>query len=351
MKRPLFGTSIYYATDKNIFDALNEHKVDSATVIKLFERRNTLVCAETPRDQLAAYFSRLNHDYFDHKEIAQKLGVIPRRERLASVDLIGINDTSTLVDAIDDVAAKLRQFGDSVTVTRKNDNFTLSIQYSQIDYKRSEFNQVQIRDGVIEFSRESDSYVIRSTKNDRIDDVRDTIIAKLSVTPGVEQRVVSLFGHPDAKTRSEFFYDLFSNLSGLTLVDVTDVYVYKAENADDLADSFVERVSLKGKGVTRSEFHSALDSEGYYTYRVMWRSKEQMGRGDEYDIEVVFSDHIGCTGFSFLLVGVYESVDGLLSAKRRLPERHEVLRVAKAVEGRARELISKLNQPTESNDE
>ena len=348
MTRPLFGTSIYYATDKNIFDALNEHKVDTPTVIKLFEQRNTLVCPSTPRDRLAAYFARLNHDYFDHKEIANRLGVVPRRERIASVDLMGIKDTKTLVDAIDEVASKLRSFGDVVTVNRKNENVTVSIQYSQIDYRRSEFNQVQIRDGVIEFSHESGSYVIRSTKNDRIDDVRDTIIEKLRASPDVEQRSVSLFGHPDPKTRSAFFYDLFSDLPGLTLVDVTDVYVYKGESDDEHLDSFVERVSLKGKGVTRSDFHSTLDREGYYTYRVAWRSKETMGRGDEFDIEVIFSDHVGCTGFSFLLEGVYERIDGVVAAKRRLPHTIETLRIAKAVEGRARHLISKLNQPTVS---
>jgi hypothetical protein len=347
MKRPLFGPSIYYATDKNIFDALNEHKVDTATVIDLFERRNTLVSKKTPRDRLAEYFARLTHDYFDHQEIAQRLGVMPRRERLTSVDLIGVENASALISAIDEVAEKWKKYGDVIEIDRKKDNVSVTIQYSVVDYGRSEFNQVQVRDGVVDFHLEGGSYVVRSTKNARIDDFRDAVISSLSTAANVEQRSVSLFAYNDARVRSDFFYDLFSGLPGLELVDVTDVYVYKATpDEDDLEDSFVERVSLKGKGVSRSEFLNELDSDGYYTFRVAWRAKEVLGRGDEFDIEAVFADPVGCTGFSFLLLGVYERVDGVVSAKRRLPLKNETIRIAQAVEGRARELIAALGAPT-----
>lgn len=346
MKRPLFGPSIYYATDKNIFDALNEHKVDLSTVIGLFERRNTLVSRKTSRDRLAEYFARLNHDFFDHQEIAQRLGVIPRRERLTSIDLLGIKDASTLLAAVEEVSERWRQYGDVIKVDRNKDNVSISVQYSMVDYGRSEFNQVQVRDGAIEFHLESGSYVVRSTKNQHIDDFRDSVISRLSTSGDIEERKVSLFAHTEHKIRSDFFYDLFSALPGLELVDVTDVYVYKTEAEDDeLADSFVQRVSLKGKGVSRSEFLSELSDNSYYTYRVAWRAKEVLGRGDEFDIEAVFADPVGCTGFSFLLLGVYERIDGVVSAKRRLPMKNETLRIAQAVEGRARNLIAKLSGP------
>jgi hypothetical protein len=63
MKKRAYGPSLYYATDKNIFDALNQHKVDAATVAKLFHRRNIVVSKKTLREDLAQYFSRLTHDY------------------------------------------------------------------------------------------------------------------------------------------------------------------------------------------------------------------------------------------------------------------------------------------------
>lgn len=350
MRRPKFGASIYFVSDKNIYDALNEHKVDSATVRRLFEKRNTIVCSTASREELAAHFSRLNHDYYDHQEIASRLGVVPRRERTASVDLVGIDSVEPLLAAIDKVADKLREFGDIVNVSKRNDYIRLNIQYSRVDYRKSEFNQVQVRDGVIEFSRENGAYVVRSTKNQHVDDIRDEIIQVISESVQLERRSVSLLAHPEPNVRSNFLYDLFSGLPGFKLLDVTDVYVYKGAESESFEDSFVERVSLKGKGVTRSEFLSELDRDGYYTYRVVWRAKEELGKGDEFDIEVVFADPVDCTGFSFILLGVYEVSDGNVAQKRRMPTTIETLRIAKAVEGRARELISKLRQPAGDDD-
>ena len=70
MKKHLHGPSRYFATDKNIFDALNQHKVDIPTIMELFGRRNIIVGKKTPREALANYFARLPHDYYDHKDIS-----------------------------------------------------------------------------------------------------------------------------------------------------------------------------------------------------------------------------------------------------------------------------------------
>ena len=87
MKKPKQGPSLYYASDKNIYDAVNQSKVDNDTVQKLFERRNIVCSKKTPRSDLAEYFSQLTHDYLDHQDIANRLGIAKRRERLTSVDL------------------------------------------------------------------------------------------------------------------------------------------------------------------------------------------------------------------------------------------------------------------------
>src|ERR1700722_4374569 len=96
MKNRYHGPSLYFASDKNIFDALNQHKVDSRTVIKLFDDRNIIVSKKTPRETLALYFARLSHDFEDNQLIAARLGVAPRRERITSVKVMGIPDQDSL---------------------------------------------------------------------------------------------------------------------------------------------------------------------------------------------------------------------------------------------------------------
>ena len=147
MKKPMHGPSLYYASDKNIFDALNQHKVDNITVTKLFERRNILVSKKTTREELAKYFARLSHDYYDHKEIAGRLGVAPRRERITSMDIAGSTSDEDFLSAINQLKSELESTGDVVQVSRSGAQLSLNIQYSSIDYRRSEFTQVQVRDG------------------------------------------------------------------------------------------------------------------------------------------------------------------------------------------------------------
>ena len=73
MKKRKFGPALYFASDKNVFDALvQKHKVDAQTLTTLFRNRNTIVSKATDREVLADYFSRLTHDYYDHKLISEK---------------------------------------------------------------------------------------------------------------------------------------------------------------------------------------------------------------------------------------------------------------------------------------
>ena len=347
------GSSLYYVTDKNIYDALNEHKVDSATVAKLFERRNTLVGPSTSRNWLAEYFSRLGHDFYDHQSISQRLGVVPRRERITSIDVSGVPSQTALDAAIQEAKERLESQGEVVNVVRRDGAVVLNVQYTLIDYRRSEFNQRQVRDGSIEFQATTSGYVVRNTQNDHVNSVRDLVLSKVAVEDGkpVQKVAVSLFPFPNSKTRSLFFFDLFTGIPDYLLRDVTDVHVFKPgsfSDLDDIEDTHVERVSLRGRGLTRSDYLTSLGDDEYYVYRVAWRCKERLGKGVEYDLEALFADPESCTGFSYIVLGVYDADDGLVSKQRRAPSRHEVAVLSQAIEMRSRELMQALrHKPAE----
>jgi hypothetical protein len=112
-RRRIHGPSRYYASDKNVFDALNQHKVDIPTIMGLFERRNIIVSNKTPREDLAKYFARQIHDYQDHKDIAARLGIAPRRERITFMDLNGVVDNEHLQVAVDQLKNDLEQAGEA----------------------------------------------------------------------------------------------------------------------------------------------------------------------------------------------------------------------------------------------
>lgn len=351
MSKSSFGRSLYYATDKNISDALNEHKVDAATLATLFHARNTLVSNRSPRKWLADYFSTLSHDYYDHKSIATKLGIASRRERVTSVQVTGVQGSDQIMAAISKVKSELEEHGDVVTIKKKNDRIVLRVEYSIVDYRRSEFNQVQEKDGEIEFQKEGDSFVVRNTHNNYVDDVRDLVLSSIETTSSDEimKHSISLEGFPDPKTRSEFFYNLMNGLSGYINRDVTDVYVFKA-GADDHeleAEPHIERVALKGTGVTQTEHLARLAADGYYIVKVGWRFAEEFGKGAHYAAEALFTSPADCTGFSYILLGVHDADAGLVSSRRRGPNRIEIDFISRAIEARARFLLEELKQASQ----
>jgi hypothetical protein len=358
MKKRMHGPSLYYATDKNIFDALNQHKVDSATVAKLFHRRNILVSRKTIREDLALYFSRLTHDYYDHKNIAARLGVATRRERITSLDVEGLDDADGLRAVVEQLKSELEATGDTVRIDRSGENVILRVQYSEVDYKRSEFNQVQTKDGTVEFEKTKEGYTVRNTQNDYMNGVRATLLAKVdkqAIKP-IKKISVSLFDIPSPKLRSKFFYQLSADLTGYIRRDVTDVYVYKlrpeagvekGETTDP--ETHVERVFLRGNGVSRSEvLNGLLDEEDYYIVKMGWTATEQLGEGHSYGIEVGFADPKDCTEFAYLLTGVYPLEEGKISSRRRSPTKSEVDSVSRVIEARARQLIGALRDESKS---
>lgn len=357
------GPSLYYASDKNVFDALNQHKVDTKTIMDMFERRNIVVSKKTPRENLAAYFARQIHDYQDHKDIAARLGIAPRRERITSMDVNGQVDKDHLQVAVEQLKDELEKSGEVVQVTRDGSKVSITVQYSTIDYKVSEFAQRQERDGTIELIKTADGYTVRNTHNEYLNDVTEALVSKLEKASETKlNRVtVSLFDVTSAGLRSKFFHELAFKLPGYQQSDVTAVYVFKSkpetlvsndgEDGDDEdgdtgdSETHVERVHLRGQGVSRSEIlNGLLDNDDYYITKIAWGARETAGAGHDYDIEATFTNPKVCTGFSFILSGVYPFEDGKRASRRRTPYKHEIDEISRVVETKARELVKQLRE-------
>lgn len=364
MKKRIHGPSLYYASDKNVFDALNQHKVDTPTIMKLFERRNIVVSKKTPRESLAAYFARQIHDYQDHKDIATRLGITSKRERITSMDVNGTVTKDHVDVAVKQLKEELEKTGEVVQIHKDGEKVSLTIQYSTVDYKVSEFAQRQERDGTIELLKTDDGYTVRNTHNQFVNDVTQLFIKRLeaAANTNLEKVTVSLSGLTSVRIRSKFFHELASNLPGYLRSDVTAVYVYKAKPNDLHADgddeeeeeeeeekteseTHVERVFLRGNGITRSEIlNNLLDKDDYYITKIAWCAREVAGTGHDYDIEAMFANPRDCTGFSFILSGVYPLENGQIATRRRTPFKHEIEAISSVVEAKARQLVKELTQ-------
>lgn len=355
--RHRFGPSLYFANDKVIFDSLNQHSVGVDLIRELLNERGIMVSPNTPKEELAKYFSRLTADYFDHKSIAEKLGRIAKQERITASELQGKIKDADIMTALQDVKERLEGSGDIATISIEKNRILAQIRYEHIDYTRIDLRQVEPRNAIIEFTKEADGrYVVRSTQNLDIDPIVEGVVTALKNSAGgdLDRARINMESITDPALRTKFFENLIKDIDGYVFSTVTEAYCFKPKLSeaedDDEPDSldelekspYVEKVTLRGEGVNRSFVIKDLYKKGYYVVKVVWRLK-QAGKidGDIYELEAQFSRPDSCTDFSYRIKSIILVDEGKVTAKKRSAKTEERDSIFRLVELAAkRSLVS-----------
>lgn len=341
MSNKKFGPSLYFASDKVIFDALNHRQVKLDILRELLLERGIVVSTKTPKMELAHYFSRLASDFFDQKSIATKLGRVAKREKMTFAELSVPISSNDILAALNVVRVAFQEDDQRIEIEAKTDGRLIArIEYEHVDYTEVEFRQVQPRDAIIEFvPQELDNgYVVRSTKNSFTDGVVDEVFEAIHKQTGKEisRSSVSLQGLADHKLRTKFFEKLMKGIADHDFITVTEAFCYKPKNSEKNSDSddgddevnvelesqpYVERVGLKGNGVNRSFVIDELYERGYYIIKIVWRVKPKKSLdSDVFELEAQFNEPSSCTGFSYQTRCAYIFENGILTDKKRHPK-------------------------------
>jgi hypothetical protein len=357
MMKARFGPSLYFATDKVIFDAINHAQVNTDLIRELLFERGIITSPKTTKYELAQYFSRLPTDYFDHLNIGNKLGKVARRERITYAEISEPVTKTEVLQGLTAVKAALEAQGNRVTIEAAGDRLTARIEYEYIDYTEVEFRQVQPRDAIIEFLKDSSgAYVARSTQNAFTDIAIDQVFAAINSareTP-VKQKRISLEGYADPAARTKFFETLIKSIDQHTFVTVTEAFCYKprvkpsikddADAEQELEDQpNVVRVTLKGTGVTKSFVIDELYEKGYYIVKVVWRVKPTASMdADVFELEAQFGEPDTCTDFSYQARCAIIFENGKLTEKKRTPKADEQDTLFRLMEAAAKVSLAEL---------
>lgn len=352
-----FGPSLYFATDKVIFDAINHSQVNTELIRELLFERGIITSPKTTKYELSQYFSRLTADYFDHLNIGNKLGKVAKRERITYADISEPLTKEEILEGLKSVKAALEAQGNRVTLEVSGDRLLARLEYEHIDYTEVEFRQVQPRDSIIEFLRDdTEKYVARSTQNAFTDIAIDQVFSAINSgreTP-VKQNRISLEGYADPEIRTKFFQTLIQSIANHTFVTVTEAYCYRPRAKPSLSDDegdkkdledqpSVVRVTLKGTGVTKSFVIDELYEKGYYIVKVVWRVKPTSSMdADLFELEAQFGEPDSCTEFSYQARNVLIFEDGKVTDKKRTPKLEEQDILFRLIEAAAKISLSTL---------
>jgi hypothetical protein len=396
-----YGPSVYYASDKIIKDALCQTKVSLHEIVRLFRKRGIVVSPSTPREDLAIYFSRLSYDYYDQERISDALGINKRRDRTTSRVLIGVTSLDDLERSAKGMRQAIESLGDKIEISLGNGRLTLHLEYTHVDYRRSEFTQVRHESGEIEFLLVARGSLVRSTQNSYVNQVLDQIIDSLekreAKTADVE--TINLAGITDPRDRSKFFDLASEKMDGFNLENVVAAYVYRSypsdtpalllddgsredvpqgaeqdesnaskdiddgddiddiddiddgddvddqddvddEDDETIGDARIDKATLRGRKVQNAEELRQLYARGFYCFRRTWVviDKER----NRYTLDASFLSPADCTGFSYLLRKVTEHVGDGRPPRARKASQGEIDRIYSALESSARAAISTL---------
>lgn len=308
---------LYYASDKAVHDALLQFNFKNSDLKELFLSRGILISPDTDRNAAATYFSRLNHDYYDHQKIAAIFGSDNKKERTTIAHV-----ASTFTDAKLEVVAqafkeKLEATGSEVSFVWTGKKLEIKVRYEDYNSNKSEFKQTIEREGVFEIETTEEGISIRNPQNKFIDNAKAVLVDILSRNSSGNSllvREIEMRTLADNKLRTQFFRALLQGLRGYIFKDVTDVYVYNPKIADGggAADNLgihITKASLKGEGLLSSPELSGLLKSGFYVCKVVWTTLAASEQSDMYELEAQFSDPENCEKFSYAVKGRYKYND------------------------------------------
>ncbi|MEE5094193.1 hypothetical protein V2K00_07605 [Pseudomonas alliivorans] len=347
--------SLYFASDKAIFDALTQRSLTSAELRKVFLSRGIVISNESDKKFLANRFSALFHDYYDYRNLSLLVGGRDSREKTTNVVVTTAVTKDQLTDALTSVKEWLvDDQHEQAEVAIHGDQLKLTVKYQKLDLSQAEFRQVVEKTAEVILEKQGNGWKITGPMNEKFKDITDQLYSQIEIVTDkdVETRTISLEAISDAGIRTNFLRSLIRNLKGMEVVDVVDVSTFNPKDREDddldLSDEAlviedavefdsddegeggdpetelarpqpevrvhkiirIDKASLKGKGVLESKQLMELEGHGFYLWKIRWTAREKLVGSEIVQFEAQFGNQSRYCDFSYIVKGVYNYNNG-----------------------------------------
>jgi len=350
--------SLYFASDKAIYDALTQRSLTSAELRKVFLSRGIVISNESDKKFLASRFSALFHDYYDYRNLSLLVGGRDSREKTTNVIVTTAVSKEQLTDALTSVKEWLvDDQHEQAEVAVHGDQLKLTVKYQKLDLSQAEFRQVVEKTAEVILEKQDSGWKITGPMNEKFKDITDQLYSQIEIMTDQDvcTRTISLEAIPDAGIRTNFLRSLIRNLKGMEVVDVVDVSTFNPNDREDddldlsddalvIEDSIevesidkgeegedddpeaelarpqpearshkiirIDKASLKGKGVLESKQLLELEGHGFYLWKIRWKAREKLVGAELVLFEAQFGNQAKFCDFSYIVKGVYNYNNG-----------------------------------------
>lgn len=349
--------SLYFASDKAIFDALTQRSLTGAELRKVFLSRGIVISNESDKKFLASRFSALFHDYYDYRNLSLLVGGRDGREKTTNVVVTTEVSKDQLTDALTSVKEWLvDNQHEQAEVSVQGDQLKLTVKYQKLDFSQAEFRQVVEKTAEVTLEKHGSGWKITGPMNDKFKDITEQLYSQIEIVTekDVDTRTISLAAISDAGIRTNFLRSLIRNLKEMEVIDVVDVSTFNPNDREDddldlsddalvVEDSIevesddddtedegdqdvllsmrqpeakthkiirIDKASLKGKGVLESKQLLELEGHGFYMWKIRWTAREKLVGSEIVQFEAQFGDQAKYCDFSYIVKGVYNYHNG-----------------------------------------
>lgn len=339
---------LYCATDKELYDMLmaSKQRITESILLGIARERGIFCSPRETRESLVDYLSLLPFTYAHLDTILGHRAATQRTEKRTSIRL------NTAVD-LDDIKAVCNEYkegatgGDEKVVTRQEgaNQYTATVNYSDLDYSKTRLLQRRQKEAEIEFFIKDNETIIRMPANAKalsvVDALKRSLDARAQSTIPSEAIELSHLKTPEART--SFFTSLISSIPGYKLENVTDIKVESKlhehppdieEDEEDVDESsledkiaeramlsVVENIALKGHGLLFAPEYQALKEKGFFITNIVWKSRQLDYPYHIIEFDAGFDEPREGKGFKYNVRGVYRNINGVHTATlRQIPK-------------------------------
>lgn len=322
-----FGPSTFFASDKNIYDALMQKKVPLSRLLDLLRDRGILVSEKIRREDVAIYISQTFIDYYMLQQISSFLEGGERKEKTTSTFVEASIEKDELISACQSVKDLIHNNGDTCEISQQGNTTKVLITYEEVDLSKTELRQRTTKTCEIEINKTEDGISIRQPSNLKASSISAAIVESLSSTKSVElvPQIIDLQAFSEAEARSFFFERLIRSIDGYELEDVRAVSInhqrpdsafdvdFEDEESEDMEDldrdvtGYISKAVLAGTGVLQSSEFSQLHSKGFFISRIVWIAVDRHLTNDRrVELEAEFGNPVLCQDFKYVCKGFFE---------------------------------------------
>lgn len=314
----------YCPEDKDVLDFINSASVSLPELVAFLRKRGVYVSQMATKDDLAKLISDEVYTWTDVEELLALLTAPLKKEHYVHANHKTDVDFDSVKEAVDKVKTfRLQKYGDRIGITSSGSGrYTVSIEYTQIDYEKTRLIQSVERDAQITIEKTANGFITRRSADKCARDVELAILGELEQFAKSNDQVLKterilLSQFPGVASKVKFFTDLMEGLAGYRFQEIksmrvqsakVDSEIHDAEEDDPVAKAYagkIESLIISGNNVGGTDLYEKYVGKDFFPLSSTWIAVSDTDECRKVELHAAFAPELKDHEFQCSIAAVW----------------------------------------------